>query len=192
MRRFFSRAGAVGVAIALSTVVLPATPATAASSADCDADRSVRLLTSPLPGDPRNNRIWVDPQSSTRLVVCFDIIFGALGSGAIIVDTGGTTLPIAMGNDPADCNLALVNPTDPVRVRLALNVLTSTVCITVEEVTITLTFGEPTIGGAPSMEIWRDGTFSWIDVAGCPVEYLLWQLNAGPNTCMLTNARIYP
>ena len=190
MRKTLSRIGVVGATVALTTVMLPAGTASAFSSASCDPLTSKKLLTTPIL-ESEDNRLWVDVQSPARALVCFDFPFLSVGSGVIVVDaaSGGTLPSVTTGNDPSDCGFELVSPSDPVSFRIAVDVPTAAVCFTVGGETLTLAFSQGAVG-TPKIEVWRDGTFSWLDVAACPVEYVLWQVGGGPDTCMTTNTRM--
>src|SRR4051794_8635125 len=100
--RTLTRAIAAVIGVALSTVLLPSSVASAATSSDCDKSRSTRLYTS---GANDEDRLWVDNQSPTRVVVCFRMGSVFLGGLTIVADTASTgTLPnVVVGDDPTIC-----------------------------------------------------------------------------------------
>lgn len=189
MRTALSRSVAAGVALA---TVLPAGVASAATSLDCRPETSVKAFTS------GPDHVWVDRQSTTRVLVCVAIRSQPVGGLAVVADAlAGATLPeVDVTNDPEVCPVVVRSISDPADVEIAVNLVTSAVCLTVEGSTLSIQFvpgdGEP--GAPPVVEIWRDGGAEpgWIDIAACPVDFALFALLGVPTTCMSTNERIYP
>jgi len=195
MRNVLSRVVAIGTGIALTTIMLPAGPASAESSDSCAGQ--YRLLTTPILEND-DNRLWVDNPSPTRTVVCFDFPFlddiGAIGSGAIVADATASAVPprVIPGDNPALCGEEVVHSLDPaVEFRVAFGFATSTVCFTIETETLSLTFDDGSITGTPpTIQIWRDGTFGVLDIAACPREWVAYVQAIGPADCMYANERI--
>lgn len=193
MRSVLTRVATVTAGVALATLAIPAGTAAAATSTSCPAAGSTRLFTGGVLGSP-DNRLWVYSPSTTQTIVCFDIPFGSIGGGAIVVNgaTGFTPPTVTVGSNPATCTAEIVDIVDPVPFRLATGASGTTVCFTVNSSTTTLTFGLPSVTTLPSVQIWRDGTFGWFDVAACASHLVAY---AGGNTtpyftCVNTPARI--
>jgi hypothetical protein len=197
MRKALSHIAAIGASAVIAAVLLPAGTASAATSNDCDPVRSTKIVTGGLFGNTTDH-LWVDHPTATRTVVCFQFTSLSLGGLTIVADTAtGLTPPyLAVGSDPNLCPSPVLTLADPVPVRLAVSVPTNSVCLTVGTRTLTVQF---TAGGiapspVPVFELWRDGgpDWGWIDVAACPVEYIVAVTTGGPTTCMETNDRILP
>lgn len=189
MRKILSGAAVLAIGMSLTSLTAPAS-ATTYSSDSCSAATSWKLVTNELLGSDEN-RVWIESPTLTRRIVCFDLPFGNTGGGAIVVDAtpGGTAPSVVPGNDPASCPFYAVNSTNPVLFRLGFNQATSTVCIVLEDKTLTLAFSAGSPSGLPQIEVWRDGRAAALDIAACPVDYTL-QLLGGPNTCIRSNSRI--
>ncbi len=193
MRPILSRVLAVSGGAALTFALLPAGTAAAASSASCPAASSTRLFTGALLGSG-DNKLWVYSPTASQTIVCFDFYPTlALGGGAIVVDSGVALAPptVTVGSDAAKCTTEVVRISDPVPFRLALGTAGNTVCFTVNSSTTTLTFGGPSVTSVPSVQVWKDATYSWLAIAACPVEYAQWTLAGGPfGPCLNSNTRI--
>ena len=192
MRRALSRTAAVMTTALLTAFVLPTGVASAATTDDCVRSRSLRLFSA---GTNDEDRLWVDYPSPTRAVVCFRMGSMFTGGLTIVVDTASTiTLPnVVVGSDPSLCPEVIRDISDPIDLRLAIGLATTSVCITLEGTTTSLRFIEGNVSGAlPVMEIWHDGgpAWGWFDVLACPVEYVIAVQFGGPTTCMSTNSRI--
>jgi hypothetical protein len=194
MRKTLSRLGAIACGAALTAAVLPAGTASALTSGACPEASSTRLFTGGILGSG-DNKLWLYSPTSTTTYVCFDFYpTAAAGGGVIVVDTGaGITPPsVVVGSDPSLCTTDVVDITDPVRLHVALGTSGTTVCFTLNSSTTTLTFGLPGVTALPSVQIWRDGTFGWLDLAACAQYLPEFELgNTTPyETCVNTNARI--
>lgn len=189
MRKVLSCAGVLAIGMSLTSLTAPAS-ATSFSSDSCSAETSWKLVTNELLGSAEN-RVWIESPTLTRRIVCFDIPFGNTGGGAIVVDAtpGGTAPSVVPGDNAGSCQFYAVNSTNPVVFRLGVNQATSTVCLVVEDKTLTLAFDAGSPSGLPQIEVWRDGRAAALDVAACNVEYVL-QLIGGPNTCLYSNEPI--
>ena len=192
MRSVLSRAAAVTGGAALTLVLLPAGPAAAASSATCPQASSTRLFTGGVAGSA-DNKLWVYSPTSTQTIVCFDFYpTAAIGGGAIVLNTGVALAPpsVTVGSSPTACTTEVVRITDPVPFRLALGAAGTTVCFTLNSSTTTLTFGGPSVSSVPSVEVWKDATFSWIAVAACPVQWAQYVAGGEFSPCLTSNTRI--
>jgi hypothetical protein len=173
-------------AAALVTAMLPG-PASAATTNDCTAETSTRILTSGLDDA---DRVWIDRPSETRTLVC--VRFQSLSAGGlvVVVDDGGIPT-VSLGGDPWRCPFLVFALVDPVGIRLAVDVAHPAVCLTVGNTTLTVGV-DPATGALPGVEVWRDGgpDWGWIDVAACPAEYALAVAFGGPTTCMESNERV--
>lgn len=190
MRRALSRVAAVVAAAVSATIAMPAGPAAAASSATCPEASSIRLLTGDLVEYP-DNKLWLYSPTPTQTIVCFDFSVLSLGGGAIVVN--GVGLPaVTVDDDPAFCHDEIVRLTDPVPLQLSIGTAGWTVCLTVNGSTTSITFGPPGVAAPPSVEIWRDGTFSLLDAAACAAFAPgLFTGNQQPYyDCVYANARI--
>jgi hypothetical protein len=194
MRTGLCRVAAITGAAVLTALLLPAGSASAAVSTDCVKSRSTRLFTS---GANDEDRLWVDQQSPTRVVVCFRMESMSTGGVTIVADAASTvTLPdVHVGTSSSVCNQVVRHITDPVDVLLAVNLATNAVCISIEGSTTTVQFTQGNISGAlPVFEVWRDGgtDWGWLDAAACPAQYAIAIAIGGPTTCMETNERLVP
>jgi hypothetical protein len=196
MRTALSRLAAVSACAVLATLV-PAGSASAATSNDCDPVRSKKIVTGGVFGNTTDH-LWVDSPTATRTVVCFQFNSLSLGGLTVVADAAsGATLPsVGLGDNPGTCSAPVLTLADPIALRLAVEVTTSTVCLTVGASTLTVQFSPGNISPStlPALELWRDGgpDWGWIDVAACPVEYIVAVTTGGPTTCMETNDRILP
>ena len=194
MRGTLTRVAAVAAGAALfATVGLPSGVASAEDSGDCVKERSVRLYTQ---GPNDEDRLWVDQQSLTRVVVCLRLDSAFFGGIAIVFDaTNIVTLPsVRTGTNPAACPQVVRDIADPVSLRLAVALATNTVCLTLDGKTTTVQFDDGDLTPAMPLEIWRDGGENWglIDIASCPVEYAVLITITGPTGCLEHNERIFP
>ena len=193
MLRALSRATSIGAGLMLTTLTLPVGTAAAATSDVCDPLTSKRLLTTAIL-ETGYNRVWVDT-SPTQTAVCFEFPYQRIGSGVIVATAPTVGVPprVTPGNDPAACGVEILSPSDPVEFRLAVELDTPTssiVCFTIGGETLSLEFASGTLPSPPTLQIWRDGTDGWIDRLACGDDYVNYELDEGPQTCMLTNARI--
>lgn len=168
MHRTLSRIASVAAGAALAAVGLPASPATAASSASCPEAASTRILTGSVVG--YNNKLWVYSPTPSQTIVCFDFYAATvLAAGALVVNTNAGLTPPAVtpGTDPAACTIEVVRILDPVPFRLALGASGMTACFTVNSTTTSVTLGLPGVTGVPSVELWSDASYSWVDFVLC-------------------------
>jgi hypothetical protein len=172
MRTVLSRTAAVLGGAALVALALPAGTAAAATSADCPAASSTRLLTGGVLGSP-DNKLWLYSPSSTQTVLCYDFVTPTssvrIASGAVVIGAGiGATPPsVTTGSNAAACTFEVVDLADPVSFRIALGAVGTTVCFTVNDETTSVTLNGAGVSGTPSAEVWRDGTNSFLDFALC-------------------------
>lgn len=197
MRTVLSRAAAVLGGAALIAASLPAGTAAAATSADCPAESSTRLLTGGVLGSP-DNKLWLYSPSSTQTVLCFDFVTPTsdvrIASGAVVIGAGvGATPPsVTTGSNAAACTLELVDLADPVAFRIALGAVGTTVCFTLNDETTSVTLNGAGVSGTPSVQVWRDGTNSWLEFALCSRHLAAFYTgNENPYwDCAYDNARI--
>lgn len=175
MRTVLSRALAVAGGAALLAVSLPVGTAAAATSADCPAASSTRLLTGGVLGSD-DNKLWLYSPSSTQTILCFDFVTPTsrvrVASGAVVLGAGvGATPPsVTTGSNAAACTLELVDLADPVAFRIALGAVGTTVCFSLNGETTSVTLNGAGVSGTPSVQVWRDGTNSWLDFALCSIH----------------------
>jgi hypothetical protein len=197
MRNAVSRVAAAMAGALVATALLPAGSASAATSGDCNPATSTRLLTGGLFGNTTDH-LWVDHPTATRTVVCFQFESLFFGGLAVIVDVAsGATLPdVNVGDDPGLCGDTIATLADPVALRLAVGLASSSVCLTLGTSTLSLQFVQGNIGPSnlPVFEVWRDGgaNWGWIDVAACPSEWAVAVVFDGPGDCMAQNERMFP
>jgi hypothetical protein len=197
MRKALSRIAAVATCVVLSTLVVPAGTASAATSDDCNPATSTKLVTGGILGNTTDH-LWVDYPTPTRVVVCFQFRSLFAGGLTVVADvaSGATPPSVDLGDDPGDCTDPVLNLADPVTLRLNVELATNTVCLTVGSSTLTVRFSQGNISPStlPVFELWRDGgvNWGWIDAAACPVEYATAVAFGGPTTCMATNDRVFP
>lgn len=185
-------------AVAVMSLLLP-TGASAATSGDCRPETSVKAYTAGSGAE--TDRVWVDRQAPTRVVVCIAYRSQPVGGIAIVADVlGGATLPeVDVTNDPTRCAVVVHSMTDPADVAIAVDrvdLAASTVCVTVENSTLAVQFlpGSVEPSAPPVIEVWRDGgtDSGWVDIAACPVDFALAVLLDIQSSCMSTNERIFP
>lgn len=199
MRKALSRVAAVAASAVLTTVLMPAVGASAATSDDCDPVRSKKIFTGGV-GNNTTDHLWVDVDPATSSVlVCFQLESLAIGGLTIVANYGTGFVPphVHLYGNNSLCNSQVAGITDPIPVRLEVGVLNNAVCLTVGSSTITVQFheGNTSPGALPVLEIWRDGSASTspslIDVLACPVEWV-GSLFGGPTPCLNSNARLFP
>ncbi|HWL35975.1 MAG TPA: hypothetical protein VNQ77_07255 [Frankiaceae bacterium] len=199
MRKAILRCAAVAATAVLTTTLLPASTAVAATSDDCRATESTRLFTGGLNEQP-DDRVWIDSQSSTRTVVCvrWTWVQVPLGGLTIIADvaSGGTLPDVDVDDDASLCPTVLATVADPVPVQISIGLAASAVCVKTGTTTMSIQFLEGNVGPStlPVLEVWRDGGADWgyFDVAACPVEFALAVAIQEPTDCMETNDRLFP
>lgn len=170
-------------AVVIAMLAFSPTPASAENWASCGPDSQNIIEPTNIDGSFPNGVIMDDGPGDSK-IVCYSVAFARAGSGAIIVDpvSGGTPPGVIVGTDLGTC------PGDPLfsnsTLHLAVNLSTATVCFAIQGNPKTLSF---TAGGGyqlPRIEVWRNGDFSALDVAACPVAYAQYQFGEGGTACM--------
>jgi len=197
MRKALCRVASTTAGVVLAALLVPIGAASAATSDDCDAATSTKLLTGGLFGNTTDH-LWVDHPSSTRTVICFQFNSLSVGGLTVIADvaSGATPPNVVVGDNPNLCPNVVATLSDPVTFRLAVALTTNAVCLTLGSSTLTVEVipGNIDPGNLPVFEVWRDGgdNWGWIDVAACPLDWALAVAFGVPTSCMSTNDRVFP
>ena len=168
MRKILSRVLPVVAVAASATFFAPAAPGYAATSASCPESQSTRLLTGGVGGNEW--KLWVYSPTTTQTIVCFDLYDTILLAGGALVVNGGlgfTPPTVVPGSDATACSIEVADFSDPVDFRLALGTAGNVVCFTVNDETVSLTFGLPGVSTLPSVQLWSEPGFTWLDVVMC-------------------------
>lgn len=166
MSRTLSRLLAVGAAAPLlGTALVVAAPA--AQAAVLPVCTSTPVYDFTVAGSAVN-RLAIDT-TSTQVRICFTT--ASLATGVLVLHTGvGVTPPsVTPTTGTLPCSQAVWDSTQPLSLHISLGVDLDTlsVCLSVNGDTTVVTFGLPSVGALPGVELWRTGTFDWLDVAAC-------------------------
>jgi hypothetical protein len=181
---------AIAAATALTLPVMQGSAA-AASSASCPQAGSTRLFTGDVLGRPDTaTKLWAySAAGQTTVCFLFPDYPTPVGGGAVVATSGVSFAPpsVTPGTDPAACVAEVVDIVDPTALRIAYGATGTTVCLTVNDETTTLTFRGPSVTQVPSVEVWRDGTGGWFDFPFCAAQVAN---SAAYNTCLNTPGRV--